>query len=288
MKEHTVYFITMILNFLTALMKFATGVLLGFSTLVADSIQSFVDFLTDIITLIAVKVGKKRANKRYPFGYGQFHYVANLLTGSLLILIGIYIIYEALTQKSNVTLKPVVFLILVIAIIVKFIVVRMLRKCGNDYDNDMMIDASKETFSDIISSSIVLVVSIIMYFFGNELNDFIDLDKIGSIIMSMFVLYTAFDLLIHNIDGLVINTTKDSELESKVKSILNKYDESDGKVSKMIKMGDYYHIFIEMKVPNKMIMKDFLKLQDNVKKDINDLKTNIKYVSIEVTGKNKK
>jgi cation diffusion facilitator family transporter len=288
MKEHSVYFITMILNFLTALMKFATGVLLGFSTLIADSIQSFVDFLTDIITLIAVKVGKKRANKRYPFGYGQFHYVANLLTGTLLILIGIYIIYEALTQKSNPTIKPVVFLILAIAIIVKIIVVRILRKYGNDYDNDMMIDASKETFSDIISSSIVLVVSIIMYFFGNELNDFIDLDKIGSIIMSMFVLYTAFDLLIHNIDGLVINTTKDSELESKVKSILDKYDESDGKVSKMIKMGDYYHIFIEMKVPNKMIMKDFLKLQDNVKKDINDLKTNIKYVSIEVTGENKK
>ena len=288
MKEHTVYLITMILNFLTALLKFATGVLLGFSTLVADSIQSFVDFLTDIISLIAAKVGKKRANKRYPFGYGQFHYVANLLTGLLLVLIGIYIIFEALTQKSSVTLKPIVFLILVIAITVKFIVVRMLRKCGNDYDNDMMIDASKETFSDIISSSIVLVVSIIMYFFGNELNDFINLDKIGSIIMSMFVLYTAFDLLIHNIDGLVINTTKDSELESKVKSILDKYDESDGKVSKMIKMGDYYHIFIEMKVPNKMIMKDFLKLQDNIKKDINDLKTNIKYVSIEVTREDKK
>jgi len=288
MKEHTVYLITMILNFLTALIKFATGVLLGFSTLVADSIQSFVDFLTDIISLIAAKVGKKRANKRYPFGYGQFHYVANLLTGLLLVLIGIYIIFEALTQKSSVTLKPIVFLILVIAITVKFIVVRMLRKCGNDYDNDMMIDASKETFSDIISSSIVLVVSIIMYFFGNELNDFINLDKIGSIIMSMFVLYTAFDLLIHNIDGLVINTTKDSELESKVKSILDKYDESDGKVSKMIKMGDYYHIFIEMKVPNKMIMKDFLKLQDNIKKDINDLKTNIKYVSIEVTREDKK
>ena len=63
MKEHTVYIITMILNFLTALLKFATGVLLGFSTLVADSIQSFVDFLTDIIALIAVKVGKKRAGR---------------------------------------------------------------------------------------------------------------------------------------------------------------------------------------------------------------------------------
>ena len=288
MKEHTVYIITMILNFLTAAMKFITGVLFGFSTLVADSIQSFVDFLTDIISLLAVKVGKKRANKRYPFGYGQFHYVANLLTGSLLILIGIYIIYEALTQNSNATIKPIVFLILIVAIIVKLIVVRMLRKCGNDYDNDMMIDASKETFSDIVSSSIVLVVSIIMYFFGNKLDDYIDLDKIGSIIMSMFVLYTAFDLLIHNIDGLVINTTKDSELENKVKNILKKYNESDSRVSKMIKMGDYYHIFIEMKVPNKMIMKDFLKLQDNIKKDINDLKTNIKYINIEVSREDKK
>ena len=288
MKEHTVYFVTMILNFLTALMKFSTGVLLGFGTLVADSIQSFVDFLTDIITLIAVKVGKKRANKRYPFGYGQFHYVANLLTGSLLILIGIYIIYEALTQNSNAIIKPIVFLILAIAIIVKLIVVRMLRKCGNDHDNEMMIDAAKETFSDIISSSIVLVVSIIMYFFGNKLDDYMDLDKIGSIIMSMFVLYTAFDLIIHNIDGLVINTTEDADLENKIKAILDKYDESDGRVSKMIKMGNYYHIFIEIKVSDKMVMKDYLKLQSNIKKSINELKTNIKYVSIEVAKEEKK
>ena len=94
MKENKIIIITAILNFIVASLKLIAGLTFSFSTLIADSIQSFMDFLTDIISIMANKVGKRRANKTYPFGYGQVYYLANLFTGVLLFFIGAFIICQ--------------------------------------------------------------------------------------------------------------------------------------------------------------------------------------------------
>ena len=59
MKEKTIIIVTMILNLIIAIIKLVSGILFSFSTLIADSIQSFVDFFTDIVSLIASKIGKR-------------------------------------------------------------------------------------------------------------------------------------------------------------------------------------------------------------------------------------
>ena len=56
MKENRIIIITMVLNFIVAVIKLVAGILFSFSTLIADSIQSFMDFVTDITSLIANKV----------------------------------------------------------------------------------------------------------------------------------------------------------------------------------------------------------------------------------------
>ena len=61
MKENTVIIITMIMNLIVVVMKITLGIIFSFSTLIADSIQSFIDFVTDITSLIANKIGN--ANK---------------------------------------------------------------------------------------------------------------------------------------------------------------------------------------------------------------------------------
>ena len=78
MKENKVIIITMILNLIVAVFKFSLGIIFSFSTLIADSIQSFMDFITDIISLIVNKIGKRRANHNYPFGYGQAYSLSNI------------------------------------------------------------------------------------------------------------------------------------------------------------------------------------------------------------------
>ena len=105
MKENKVIFITTVLNLIIFILKLVSGIVFSFSTLIADSVQSFVDFITDITSLIANKIGKRRANKTYPFGYGQIYYIANLFTGFLLFLIGIFILYQFFFFKEDFLLK---------------------------------------------------------------------------------------------------------------------------------------------------------------------------------------
>ena len=100
-KEDRIIIITMILNFIVAIMKLAAGIIFSFSTLISDSVQSFTDFITDITSLIANRIGKRRANKTYPFGYGQVYSVANLFTGALLFLIGINSMYSLKYSLNN-------------------------------------------------------------------------------------------------------------------------------------------------------------------------------------------
>ena len=52
MKENKVIIITAVFNLIVAILKLISGIAFSFSTLIADSIQSFIDFFTDITSLI--------------------------------------------------------------------------------------------------------------------------------------------------------------------------------------------------------------------------------------------
>ena len=126
MKENKIIIITAFLNLVVACLKLVSGITFSFSTLISDSIQSFIDFFTDITSLIANKIGKRRANKTYPFGYGQVYYLANLFTGFLLFLIGIFILYQFFTFKGSFKPNLNLVIILVIVLVLKMIVINLL------------------------------------------------------------------------------------------------------------------------------------------------------------------
>ena len=111
MKEKKIIIITMILNLIVATIKLTSGIFFSFTTLIADSIQSFIDFVTDITSIIVNKMGKRRANKTFPFGYGQLYYFANLLTALLLFFIGGFMIYQFFFFKSHFRPKPILIYI---------------------------------------------------------------------------------------------------------------------------------------------------------------------------------
>lgn len=119
MKENKIIIITAFLNLAVACLKLVSGITFSFSTLISDSIQSFIDFFTDITSIIANKVGKRRANKTYPFGYGQVYYLANLFTGFLLFLIGIFILYQFFFFSGHFEPSTSITIVLVIVLFLK-------------------------------------------------------------------------------------------------------------------------------------------------------------------------
>ncbi len=280
MKENKVIIITMILNFFVAIAKLTLGLIFSFSTLIADSIQSFIDFITDITSLIANKIGKRRANKNYPFGYGQAYYVANLFTGALLFLIGIFILYQFFFFEGNLKPNLVLFICILLVLAVKTIVVRLLNYYGKKYKSELMIDASKESRVDFISTCVVLVILIL-----SSLEQYIpieiNVDKIGSLGMAIYVFYMSIKMIICNVKGLLTNDEENTEIKDEIIKDLENFKNVNCKNVKVIKMSTYYSVFIQIKVAENMTIKKYLTIEKKIKAYLKSKNKLIRFIDIE-------
>lgn len=280
MKEDKVIIITMILNLIVAILKLVSGIIFSFSTLIADSIQSFMDFITDITSLIANKIGKRRANKTYPFGYGQVYYLANLFTGVLLFLIGIFIVYQFFFFKGELKPNKILFIILLVVLILKSIVVKILKFYGRKYKSELMIEASRESYADFISTCVVLIVFILTLFEKYNTID-INIDKLGSLCMAIYVFYTSIKMIIQNVRGILTNDEENTEVKEEVVNELSKFKEFHFKDIKVIKMSTYYSVFIQVKVDEKLTIKKYLLIERKIKAHLKSKNRLFRFIDIE-------
>lgn len=280
MKEEKIIIVTMIINFIVAVIKLASGILFSFSTLIADSVQSFIDFITDITSLIANKIGKRRANKRYPFGYGQVYYLANLFTGFLLFLIGIFIVYQFFYFEGEFEPNKTIFLILILVLLLKFVVVRLLKYYGKIYKSELMIEASKESNADFISTCVVLTISIILLF-KQYIPEFINIDKLGSLGMAVYVFYTSYRMIFSNLLGLITKSEENEEIKEDVEEELSKFIEIEFEKIKIIKMSSYYNIFLQVKANDDLTIKEYLNIEKKIKSRLRAKNRMIRFIDIQ-------
>lgn len=281
MKENKIIIITAFFNLIVAFLKLISGITFSFSTLIADSIQSFIDFFTDITSILANKVGKRRANKTYPFGYGQVYYLANLFTGFLLFLIGIFILYQFFFFQGNFEPSISIAIVLVIVLILKMIVIKLLQQYGKKFKSELMIEASKESKADFISTCVVLVV-LILAIYEEYIPDFINIDKIGSLGMSIYVFYTSIKMMISNIRGMLINDEENNEIKEEIEKELKNYKNLYFKNVKVIKMSSYYSVFLQVRIDKNTTIKEYLLLEKRIKSQLKSANKLIRFIDIEL------
>lgn len=280
MNENKIIIITTIINLIVAILKLISGIAFSFSTLIADSIQSFIDFVTDITSLIANKIGKRRANKTYPFGYGQVYYLANLFTGFLLFLIGIFILYQFFFFNGKFIPNLSLAIVILIVLILKSIVVNLLKHYGKKFKSELMIEAAKESKADFISTCVVLGV-LIFAFFEEYIPSNINIDKIGSLGMAIYVFYTSIKMVISNIRGMLTNDVENNGLKQEVVDELIKFKELQCKKVRIIKMSTYYTVFLQVVVDEKLTIKEYLAIEKKVKAHLKSKNKEIRFIDIE-------
>ena len=280
MNETKIIILTAVLNIIVATIKLISGIYFSFSTLISDSIQSFIDFFTDIASLIANKIGKRRANKTYPFGYGQVYYLSNLLTGILLFVIGIFILYQVFTSKNKFIPNINILFILLIALFLKTIVIILLQQYGRSTKNELLIESYKESKTDLISTCVVILVLIIS-FFEKKIPKYINIDKIGSSFMAIYVFYTSIKMIISNIRGILINDKDNEDIKEEIKKQLENLKNIHITNVRVIKISYYYSVFIQIDINNNIKIKDFLRIERNIKNKIRATNKLIKFIDVE-------
>ena len=280
MKEKNIILLTAFLNFISASLKVVLGILFSFSTLISDSIQSFLDFITDIISLVVNKIGKRRSNKTYPFGYGQVYYLSNIFTGILLLLICIIIVYQIFVIDNKFKPNIIILIGLLLVLAIKSIVILILKKYVDNNKNELLVESYKESTADFLSTCVVLVV-LILSFFDHYIPDYINIDKIGSICMAIYIFYTSIKIIMLNIRGILTNDEGNDELKESIKKELDKFNEIRITNVRIIKMSYYYNVFIQIDVNNNIKIKQFLRIEKKIKKHLKSFNKLIKYIDVE-------
>ena len=200
-KESSVLIFSMVSNFIISVVKIVSGFLFQFGSLFADGLQTFSDFVTDIVSFLGARFSKKQPTRNHPFGFGKVEYLTNLLVGILLFLLAIFIIYNGIRSSWHIPSLSVLWLLL-LCFVIKGIVLFFLYTVGKDINSQLLITSFEESKMDMISSCGV-VIAVILLQFSREVYILRYVDLIVGVIIGLLVLKTAIEILVENSMNLI-------------------------------------------------------------------------------------
>lgn len=274
---------SMLNNLVVSLIKIISGLTFNLGSLLADGLHTFSDFITDIFSLIANKISKKKPTKEHPFGFGRVEYLTNLFIGIILLILSIFIFIEAITNK--VVIPPfIVIYILIFTIILKLIAIIIMHKVGKKINSNILIVSVEESKSDIYSSLGVLLVAILLQF-SNQLPILKYSDLICSLLICILVLKIALTIIIQNSLALLGEVEETGETYEKLAEKLTFYKNIINYDIDLIKYGSYYKLQLDLELDSSLTLKEVTKIVNNIKKSIKKSRSlKIKYITIYVSN----
>lgn len=89
---------SVVINVALSVFEFAAGAISGSVALMADALHNTNDAAALVVALVARRIGRKRADERFTFGYRRAELIGAMIQLTALIVVGIYLIYEAIRR----------------------------------------------------------------------------------------------------------------------------------------------------------------------------------------------
>ena len=216
-----------ILNLLLFAAKCTVGLLFGAIAIVADAVNNLSDAGSQIISLISFRISAKPADREHPFGHGRIEYVASMIVAFLVVLIGFELIKESVAKIFSPALPErswISVFVLLGSILVKLWLGLFNRKIGKRIDSAVMRATATDSFSDVLSTSAVLLSSLILLLFP-ELNW--NLDAYMGVIVALLILWAGFQIL-NEAKNSILGEAPSHEIVHRITETVEKYPDALG------------------------------------------------------------
>ena len=196
------------------LFKFVAGILGHSAAMVADAVHSLSDFVTDIIVLAFVHISGKPQDKSHDYGHGKYETLATTLIGAALLLVAIGILYSGATKIvawiSGEQLQAPGMLALwaaLLSIVLKEGVFRYSMVKARQLKSQAVEANAWHHRSDALSSVGTAIGIGGALFFGQR---WTVLDPVASVIVGIFIIKVALELLRNGIGDLMEQSLPDA------------------------------------------------------------------------------
>ncbi|MDL5612741.1 cation diffusion facilitator family transporter [Bacillus halotolerans] len=196
------------------------GFLTNSLALLSDAGHMLSDSISLMVALIAFTLAEKKATHNKTFGYKRFEILAAVINGVALILISLYIIYEAIERFSN---PPEVattgmLTISIIGLVVNILVAWIMLRGGETENNLNIRGAYLHVISDMLGS-VGAILAVLIIFFGWGWAD-----PLASVIVAILVLRSGYNVTKDSIHVLMEGTPENID----VTDIIQTIEETEG------------------------------------------------------------
>ena len=206
MKTEKNILLAFILNISFSIFEFFGGIFTNSVAILSDSIHDLGDAFSIGVSYFLEKKSKKKADKRYTYGYIRYSVLGGVITTTILLVGSILVIIGAIKRFFNPV--EVNYQGMIIFAIVGVILNTLAAIVTKDGDSINQKSVNLHMLEDVLGWIVVLVGAIIMNF-----TDITYLDSIMSIGVALFILINALKNLRTIIDIFLVKTPKDIDLD---------------------------------------------------------------------------
>ncbi len=194
-----ILWVTLILNWGTALLKITYGWATHTMVITADGFHSLSDGTSNIIGLIAIAISGHPADENHPYGHEKYETMASIVIAMLLLVVSYGIFYQAFLGLQNPRqpeVTPLSFILMGGTLLVNILIVCMERWGAKEFQSEILHSDSWHTLTDIfITMGIFVALAAIRF-------NIPILDPLFSMLIAGIIAYVAFRILKQSSDVL--------------------------------------------------------------------------------------
>ena len=216
--------------------------------ILTDALESTVNVVAGLIGLYSLSVSAKPRDMDHPYGHGKAEFISAAVEGTLIMVAGIIIIYEAVSNLLHpATLKKLDWGILLVAAtaLVNYIAGSYCVKVGRKNSSLALIASGKHLRSDTYTTIGIVAGLILLYY-----TEVIWIDSAVAIIFAFIIIYTGYRIIRTSLAGIM-----DQADEQLLKELIVSLNENrnanwiDLHNLRIIKYGAVLHMDCHLTVP---------------------------------------
>lgn len=205
-------------NLILGIIKLIIGVMSNSVSIMADAVNNIADMASATLTIIGFKLSNKKPDKDHPYGYARYEYVAGLVIGILMLMMGLTFAKESISKIFNpeeLVINTITYIILGTAILGKIAQMLVYLDFSKSIDSNTLKANAIDARNDIISSTAIFISMIIMKIFN------INIDGVLGLCVSGFVIFSSINTIkevLEPIIGIIPTEERTKQISDKLLS----------------------------------------------------------------------
>ena len=187
--------ITLLLNLLITVTEIVGGIISGSLSLISDALHNFSDGIAIVISYIAIRLNRRPKSVHYTFGLKRAQIIAAIINSSVLVIISLYLFYEAYHRFT--APEPIrgglMIVVALIGLAANTIGTLLLRAGAKDNMN--IRSAYLHLLSDAVSSVGVIIGGIAIYLWNIYW-----IDPLLTVLISLYIIKESYHILKEALD----------------------------------------------------------------------------------------